>query len=93
MLDTRDSKLKLLTDKNSILLLVDYRPSMIKSIASGDKVRIKGAAINKRKPRRYGYPSSYDRSTQPRTAIFSLKCPAYFPSGKYMHENYTVRCP
>ena len=36
----------MLTDKNSILLLVDYQPTMIKSIASGDKVRIKGAAIN-----------------------------------------------
>ena len=46
MLDTKDSKLKLLTDKNSTLLLVDYQPAMIKSIASGDKVRIKSAAIS-----------------------------------------------
>lgn len=37
--------LELLTDKNSVLLLVDYQPSMIRSIASGDKVTIKKAAL------------------------------------------------
>ncbi len=37
-------KLDLLTDKNSALVLVDYQPSMIRSIASGDKVVIKKAA-------------------------------------------------
>ena len=42
----QDSKwrLELLTDKNSALVLVDYQPSMIRSIASGDKVTIKKAA-------------------------------------------------
>ena len=37
--------LELLTDKNSVLVLVDYQPTMFKSVASGDKVRIKNAAI------------------------------------------------
>ena len=37
--------LELLTDKNSVLLLVDYQPSMIRSIASGDKVMIRKAAF------------------------------------------------
>ncbi len=37
-------KLDLLTDKNSVLMLVDYQPSMIRSVASGDKVTIKKAA-------------------------------------------------
>ena len=45
MTDSKDGKLELLTDKNSILVLVDYQPTMFRSIASGDKVRIKAAAI------------------------------------------------
>ncbi len=40
-----DGKLELLTDKNSVLALVDYQPTMIKSVASGDKTIIKNAAI------------------------------------------------
>jgi len=39
------SKLDLLTDMNSILVLVDYQPTMIKSVASGDKTVIKSAAV------------------------------------------------
>lgn len=39
------SKLDLLTDMNSILVLVDYQPTMIKSVASGDKTIIKSAAV------------------------------------------------
>jgi len=45
MTDPKDGKLELLTDKNSVLVLVDYQPTMFRSIASGDKVRIKAAAI------------------------------------------------
>ena len=45
MTDSKDGKLELLTDKNSVLVLVDYQPTMFRSIASGDKVRIKAAAI------------------------------------------------
>lgn len=44
-MDLKDKKLDLLTDKNSTLVLVDYQPAMIKSIASGDKTVIKNAAI------------------------------------------------
>ncbi len=40
-----DSELDLLTDKNSVLVLVDYQPAMIKSIASADKTIIKKAAV------------------------------------------------
>jgi nicotinamidase-related amidase len=40
-----DGRLELLTDKNSVLVLVDYQPSMFKGVASGDKTRIKMAAI------------------------------------------------
>jgi nicotinamidase-related amidase len=40
-----DGKLELLTDKNSALVLVDYQPSMIRSIASGDKTVIRAAAV------------------------------------------------
>lgn len=41
----KDGKLDLLTDKNSALVLVDYQPSMFKSVSSGDKTIIKKAAI------------------------------------------------
>lgn len=40
-----DGILELLTDKNSALILVDYQPTAFKSLASGDKIRIKKAAI------------------------------------------------
>ncbi|HEY3420870.1 MAG TPA: isochorismatase family protein [Methanomassiliicoccales archaeon] len=40
-----NGKLELLSDKNSALVLVDYQPSMFRSISSGDKVVIKNAAI------------------------------------------------
>jgi nicotinamidase-related amidase len=42
----KDGKLEFLTDKNSVLVLVDYQPSMFKSVSSGDKTIIKGAAIS-----------------------------------------------
>ncbi|RPJ75312.1 MAG: isochorismatase family protein [Alphaproteobacteria bacterium] len=45
MANLNDGKLELLTDKNSFLLLVDYQPSMFKSIGSGDKTIIMSAVI------------------------------------------------
>jgi nicotinamidase-related amidase len=45
MVNSRDGKLELLTDKNSVLVLVDYQPSMFKSVSSGDKTIIKNSAI------------------------------------------------
>jgi nicotinamidase-related amidase len=42
---TKNVKLDLLTDRNSSLVLVDYQPSMFRSIGSGDKEAIKAAAI------------------------------------------------
>lgn len=45
MVDIINGKLDLLTDKNSALVLVDYQPSMIRSVSSGDKTTIKQAAI------------------------------------------------
>lgn len=45
MAESLNGKLDLLSNENSILLLVDYQPSMIKSVASGDKNRIKMAAV------------------------------------------------
>ena len=40
-----NSKLKFLTAKNSILLLVDYQPSMFKGIESGNRTAIKNSAV------------------------------------------------
>jgi nicotinamidase-related amidase len=45
MASVKDGKLELLSDKNSVLVLVDYQPSMFKSVSSGDKTIIKNAAI------------------------------------------------
>jgi nicotinamidase-related amidase len=47
-----NGKLELLSDKNSALVLVDYQPSMFRSIGSGDKVIIKNAAIGAAKAAR-----------------------------------------
>lgn len=40
-----DSKLELLTAKNSALLLVDYQPGMLNGIESGSRTTIKAAAV------------------------------------------------
>ena len=45
MIDSKNGKLEFLTDKNSALVLVDYQPSMFRSISSGDKTIIKSAAV------------------------------------------------
>jgi nicotinamidase-related amidase len=45
MVNSKDGKLDLLTDKNSVLVLVDYQPSMFKGVSSGNKTVIKNAAI------------------------------------------------
>ena len=45
MTTTHEGKLELLTDKNSVLVLVDYQSSMFKGVASGDKTIIKNAAV------------------------------------------------
>jgi nicotinamidase-related amidase len=45
MMQSEVGKLELLTPQNSVLVLVDYQPSMFKGVASGDKSRIKAAAV------------------------------------------------
>ncbi len=45
MAEITEGLLDLLSDKNSVLVLVDYQASMFKGIGSGDKARIKSAAI------------------------------------------------
>jgi hypothetical protein len=37
MVNLNEGKLGLLSDLNSVLILVDYQPTMIKSVSSGDK--------------------------------------------------------
>jgi nicotinamidase-related amidase len=44
MVNSINGKLELLTDKNSVLALVDYQPSMFKGVASGDKTVIRNTA-------------------------------------------------
>jgi nicotinamidase-related amidase len=38
-------KLEFLTDKNSVLALIDFQPSMFRGVGSGDKALIKTAAV------------------------------------------------
>jgi len=45
MANSKDGKLELLTDKNSVLILVDYQSAMFKGVASEDKTIIKNAAV------------------------------------------------
>jgi nicotinamidase-related amidase len=45
MTEMTDGKLELLTDKNSILALIDYQPSMFKGVGSSDKTIIRNAAF------------------------------------------------
>jgi nicotinamidase-related amidase len=40
----KDGKLELLSDKNSVLVLVDYQPAMFAGVASGDKTITRNAA-------------------------------------------------
>lgn len=39
------SKLDFITDKNSLLLLVDFQPNMFRGVGSGDRTAIKNAAV------------------------------------------------
>jgi len=43
--NTIEGKLEFLSDKNSVLLLVDYQSTMFKGVASGDKAGIRNAAL------------------------------------------------
>ncbi len=45
MINSTDGRLELLTDRNSVLALVDYQSAMFKGVASGDKTIIKNVAI------------------------------------------------
>jgi nicotinamidase-related amidase len=89
---SKDAKLELLTDKNSVLVLVDYQPSMFKSVSSGNKTIIKSAAICAAKAARIlGVPvvlSSINPKTLgefipeistlfPRQKVFARKIPSF----------------
>jgi nicotinamidase-related amidase len=90
--NSKDGKLELLTDKNSILVLVDYQPSMFRSVSSGDKTVIKSAAIGAAKAARIlGVPvvlSSINPKTMgafipeiasmfPNQEVFARKVPSF----------------
>ena len=45
MTNSRDGQFELLSDKNSVLVLVDYQAAMFKGVSSGDKLIIKNAAV------------------------------------------------
>jgi nicotinamidase-related amidase len=89
---SKDARFEFLTDKNSVLVLVDYQPSMFKSVSSGDKTIIKTAAICAAKAARIlGVPvvlSSISPKTMgefipevsklfPRQKVFARKIPSF----------------
>lgn len=45
MVSSRNGLYELLSDKNSVLALIDYQAAMFKGVASGDKTIIKNAAV------------------------------------------------
>lgn len=45
MMSSNVGKLEFLTPQNSVLALIDFQPSMFRGVASGDKSRIKTAAV------------------------------------------------
>ena len=92
MTNTIDGKLELLTDKNSVLALVDYQPSMFKGVASGDKTIIRNAAFCAAKaasilgipvvlssinPKFNGEFISEITSLFPRQEVFARKVPSF----------------
>jgi hypothetical protein len=50
MMPSNVGKLEFLTPQNSVLALIDFQPSMLRGVASGNKSRIKTAASALRKP-------------------------------------------
>lgn len=87
-----NSRLNLLTDKNSILLLVDYQPAMFRGVGSGDRTIIKNAAVGAAKaasilnipvilssinPKLNGEVISEIKDIFPKQKIFARKMPSF----------------
>ncbi|MEN6444368.1 MAG: isochorismatase family protein [Methanoregula sp.] len=92
MVNAKDGKLELLTDKNSTLVLVDYQPAMFAGVASGDKALIKTAATCAAKaasildvpvvlsaigPQRNGEFIADIRNIFPRQEVYSRAVPSF----------------
>jgi nicotinamidase-related amidase len=90
--NTAKGKLELLSDKNSVLVLVDYQPSMFKGVGSGDKATMKGAAVGAAKaanilgipvvlssidPKKMGDFISEIRDIFPGQEVFARKVPSF----------------
>ncbi len=45
MMDAKNARLEFLSDKNSCVVRIDYQPTMIRGVASSDKVIIKAVAV------------------------------------------------
>jgi hypothetical protein len=90
MTNPKDGKLELLTDKNSLLVLVDFQPSMFKSIASGDKTIIKSAAIGAAKAARIlGIPVVLSSINPKNMGDFIPEIAGLFPN----HEVFARKVP
>jgi nicotinamidase-related amidase len=80
---SKDGKLEFLTDKNSVLVLVDYQPSMFKSVSSGDKTIIKSAAIGAAKAARIlGVPVVLSSISPKAMGEFIPEIASQFPNQK-----------
>ena len=82
-----DGKFELLTDKNSVLVLVDYQPSMFKSVSSGDKTIIKNAATGAAKAASIlGVPVVLSSINPKSLGELFRKSPRYFQIKKCLHK-------
>ncbi len=85
---SKDGKLELLTGKNSVLVLVDYQPSMFKSVSSGDKIIIKSAAICAAKAARIlGVPVVLSAINPKSLGEFIPEIAALFPNKEVFARN------
>jgi nicotinamidase-related amidase len=87
-----NGKLELISDKNSVLVLVDYQPTMFRSVGSSDKPIIKAAAVGAAKaasilgvpvvlssinPKSNGEVIPELTSIFPRQEVFARKIPSF----------------
>lgn len=94
MPDLKDGKLELLTDKNSVLALIDYQPSMIRSVGSGDKTVIRAAAMGAAKVASIlGVPVVLSSINPKNKGEFSQRLPDYFRIRRCLHERSQALMP
>ncbi len=84
------SELDLLTDTNSFLVLVDYQPAMIKSIASGDRLSLKAVVFAAKSASILGVPVVMSSINPKNNGNVYPKLQNYFQIMKYLQGKFRV---